>query len=46
VWRGKEPNHTTVRKPGPLYYIEYSLVLAFCSFYGINITSLARNLTV
>jgi hypothetical protein len=23
--RGKEPNHTTARKPGPLYSINYSL---------------------
>ncbi len=25
--RGKEPNHTTAREPGPLYYIKYSLLL-------------------
>jgi hypothetical protein len=23
---GEEPNHTTARKPGPLYIIQYSLV--------------------
>ncbi len=25
---GEEPNHTTGRKPGPLYIIQYSLVRA------------------
>ncbi len=24
--KGKDPNHATTRKPGPLYYIQYSLV--------------------
>ncbi len=24
---GEEPNHTTAKKPGPLYIIQYSLVI-------------------